>query len=253
MKATIKIQLDTYGDYPQSAKNNAKRGVELNEKVNNRCATQIGKVRARQIIAGEKLSVSTIKRVHSYLSRAETYYDESDSEACGTISFLLWGGKSMARWAEAKLKELGEIQMAEVGPRGGIRKSPKAPKSDTKNPNPKKGSTKNPKGAAGKSGGVNVPKAVEATLRKKVDDFNERYKQKLGYGITIGQLKSVYQRGIGAFQSGHSPAVKSQEQWGQARVNAFMYLVKEGRPQNKGYVQDNDLLPAKHPKKSNKK
>jgi hypothetical protein len=47
--------------------------------------------------------------MYSYLSRAEAYYNESDESACGTISFLLWGGKAGLRWSEAKLKELGEI------------------------------------------------------------------------------------------------------------------------------------------------
>ena len=41
----------------------------------------------------------------SYLSRAEEYYDESDMNACGTISYLLWGGKAGLRWANAKLNE----------------------------------------------------------------------------------------------------------------------------------------------------
>jgi hypothetical protein len=41
----------------------------------------------------------------SYLSRAEEYYDESDMNACGTISYLLWGGKAGLRWAESKIKE----------------------------------------------------------------------------------------------------------------------------------------------------
>ena len=44
--------------------------------------------------------------MYSYLSRAEAYYDESDMNACGTISFLLWGGLAGKRWAESKLKEL---------------------------------------------------------------------------------------------------------------------------------------------------
>ena len=39
------------------------------------------------------------------------------------------------------------------------------------------------------------------------------------------------------------------KQWAMARVNAYLYLLKNGRPQNKKFVQDNDLLPAKHPKK----
>ena len=48
--------------------------------------------------------------MYSYLSRAEEYYDEGDSKACGTISYLLWGGKAGKRWAEGKLKELGELE-----------------------------------------------------------------------------------------------------------------------------------------------
>ena len=101
------IKLETYNDYPQAVVNNAKRGIELNKKVNNKCATLVGKNRARQLVAKEKLSVSTIKRLYSYLSRAEEYYDEGDSKACGTISYLLWGGKAAKRWAESKLKLLG--------------------------------------------------------------------------------------------------------------------------------------------------
>ena len=44
--------------------------------------------------------------MYSYLSRAEEYYDPSDTTACGTISYLLWGGKSAKSWAESKIKQL---------------------------------------------------------------------------------------------------------------------------------------------------
>ena len=247
-----KLNLKTYGDYGSGVRNNAKRGIELNKKVNNRCATSVGKIRAQQLSRGEKLSVSTIKRMYSYLSRAAEYYDPSDTKACGTISYLLWGGKAGLAWSRSKLKELGEIELAEYDDKGRIKRSKKAPKSDTPNPNPKRGSKRNPKGAAGRDRGVNVPDRVLKSLQKKADDFNEKYKSKLGYGTTVGQLKSVYQRGVGAFQTSHSPAVKSAEQWGQARVNAYMYLLKNGRPQNAKYTTDYDLLPKKHPKSSKK-
>lgn len=101
------VNAESYNDYPESVSNNAKRGIELNEKVNNRCATQVGKVRAQQLANKEKLTVDTIQRMYSYLSRAETYYDESNTEACGTISYLLWGGKSGLSWSRKKLRELG--------------------------------------------------------------------------------------------------------------------------------------------------
>jgi len=319
-----KYMLKTYGDYGSGVRNNAKRGIELNKKVNNKCATSVGKVRAQQLARGEKLSVSTIKRMYSYLSRAETYYDPSDSKACGTISYLLWGGKSGLAWSRGKLRELGElklssmvidkdfaiiddrlaysskekaeemaknigckghhvheyegkswfmpcekhiqdeelvygkcpegfkkvygkcVKLAEVGPRGGIRKSPKAPASGTPNKNPKgKGTAK---GDASGKRGAKVSAKDRASLQKKADDFNKRYKEKLGYGITVGMLASVFQRGLGAFNTSHSPNVKSPSQWAHARVNAFMYLVRNGRPQNAKYTTDYDLLPAKHPK-----
>jgi hypothetical protein len=89
-----RTELETYRDYPASVRNNAKRGIELNEKVNNKCATQVGKVRAQQLAKGEAISVETIKRMYSYLSRAEEYYDEGDTTSCGYISYLLCYGEA---------------------------------------------------------------------------------------------------------------------------------------------------------------
>jgi len=109
LKKGKRIEMESYTDYPDAVKNNAKRGIELNEKNNNKCATDVGKIRGQQLAQGKAISVETIKRMYSYLSRAEEYYDESDSSACGTISYLLWGGKAGKRWAESKLKELGKL------------------------------------------------------------------------------------------------------------------------------------------------
>ena len=303
-KGGNKMVLESYSDYPSGVKNNAKKGIELNKKVNNKCATDVGKIRAQQLAQGKPISKETIKRMYSYLSRAEEYFNPSDNEACGTISYYLWGGKAGLRWSKSKLKELGEIELAsmkvdddfaiimdrlaysskemaekiakdigcegthehdfegqiwympcekhalaEVGPRGGIKKSPKAPKSGTPNPNPKgKGTAK---GDASTSRGAKVSKQDEATLKQKSDDFNKRYKDKLGYGVNVGMLKSVFQRGLGAFNVSHSPKVSNPSQWAFARVNAFMYMVRNGRPQNAKYTGDFDLLPKGHPK-SNK-
>jgi len=110
VRKIIREDFESYSDYGQGIRNNAKRGIELNEKNGNKCATQTGKVRAQQIAQGKPLSVSTIKRMHSYLSRAEEYYDPSDTTACGTISYLLWGGKAALGWSRNKLRELGELE-----------------------------------------------------------------------------------------------------------------------------------------------
>ena len=91
-------------DYPQAAIDNAIRGMELNDKVNNKCATLVGKARANQLANRENLSMETIQRTYSFLSRAKEYYKPDDTEACGTISYLLWGGEEMLRWCERMLK-----------------------------------------------------------------------------------------------------------------------------------------------------
>jgi HK97 family phage prohead protease len=99
----------SFNDYPKAARENAKRGIELNKAVGNKCATAVGKLRASQISQGKNLTIEILKRTYSYLSRAGEYYDPSDTKACGTISYLLWGGKPMLSYCERKLKELNEI------------------------------------------------------------------------------------------------------------------------------------------------
>lgn len=95
----------TYTDYPKAAREAAERGIRLNEEVGNKCATQVGKVRAQQLANGEPVTLITVKRMYSYLSRAAEYYDPTDTKACGTISYLLWGGEPALRWAERIIKQ----------------------------------------------------------------------------------------------------------------------------------------------------
>jgi hypothetical protein len=147
---------------------------------------------------------------------------------------------------EPGMPRTGPNLFAEIGPRGGVRKSDKAPKSDTPNPDPKGEGTAKGK-ATGKRGAV-VSAEQEKTLQKKVDDFNEKDSNTKNGRATLGALKSVFQRGLGAYNVSHSPSVQSSEQWAYARVNAFLYLLKNGRPENKKYITDYDLLPKDHPK-----
>jgi hypothetical protein len=44
-------QFESYADYGEGVRNNAKRGIELNERNGNKCATQTGNVRAQQLAA----------------------------------------------------------------------------------------------------------------------------------------------------------------------------------------------------------
>ena len=107
-------QLESYSDYPEAAKEAAARGIKYNEENGNKCATQTGKVRAQQIANGEPLSYETLKRTYSFLSRAKTYYNPDDKEACGTISYLLWGGEPMFNWVESKLNQIQELRNRKI-------------------------------------------------------------------------------------------------------------------------------------------
>jgi len=160
-----------------------------------------------------------------------------------------WSGYEMIGMKDDGTPNCVTVKMAEVGPRGGIKESPKAPKSDTKNPNPKGEGTA--KGDASSTRGAKVTAEQEKTLEGKVKDFNEKESNTKNGNATLGALKSVFQRGLGAYNTSHSPAVRSAEQWAYARVNAFLYLLKNGRPENSKYTTDYDLLPKGHPK-SNK-
>ena len=108
----------THNDYPQAAVDAAKRGIELNKENNMKCATQVGKVRAQQLVNGEKLSLDTIQRMRSFLIRQKGNYElatrRKDYTACGYISYLLWGGEAALPWAEKKLRQAG-IEFSKFG------------------------------------------------------------------------------------------------------------------------------------------
>jgi len=112
-----------------------------------------------------------------------------------------------------------------------------------------KGSSKNKKGSASGSRKVVFSKAVENSLKEKASKHNE--KSPKGRRATLGMLKAVYRRGAGAFSVSHRPGM-NRNQWAMARVNAFLKLLKSGRPTNAAYKSDNDLLPSSHPRSSKK-
>tara|TARA_R100001198_G_scaffold13633_1_gene6050 strand:+ start:11227 stop:13413 length:2187 start_codon:yes stop_codon:yes gene_type:complete len=103
---------ETYGGYPKKAIANAERAIKINNKHNNACATAVGKQRAQDIVANRPFSLSVLKRVYSYLSRAKAYdtgsYEKDDKPVCGTISYNLWGGDAMLNWSDRKLKQIEE-------------------------------------------------------------------------------------------------------------------------------------------------
>jgi len=110
--ASKRLKLETYSDYPQGVVNNAKRALEWADKNGwGSCGTAVGKRRASQLASRENLTVSTIKRMYSFLSRHKGDLDASKSysDGCGKLMYDAWGGKAALRWSKSKLKSLGEI------------------------------------------------------------------------------------------------------------------------------------------------
>ena len=99
----------TYSDYPDSVRNNARRVLKyVDENGWGPCGTPVGKQRANQLANGEAVSVDTIKRMFSYLSRHEVDLESSSSysDGCGLLMYDAWGGKAALVWSRNKLKEL---------------------------------------------------------------------------------------------------------------------------------------------------
>lgn len=105
-----------------------------------------------------------------------------------------------------------------------------------------------PGSASGKSKlPVRFSAQTEAVLRDKVAAHNKDAKP--GHHATLNQLRRVYRRGAGAYSSSHRSGI-TRDQWALARVNAYLHLLKHGKPANPNYVQDNDVLPAGHSRSS---
>ena len=89
---------------------------------------------------------------------------------------------------------------------------------------------------------------IETALENKRDEHNEEVGDDPLRRVTLGMLRKVMERGIGAYKTNPGsvrPGVGSPEQWGYARVNSFLFAMKNDRFQ--GGKHDTDLFPDGHP------
>lgn len=113
IKCYLNPMLESFSDYPEDVKNNAKKVLEWTDKNGwGSCGTLVGKNRANDLANGRAISIDVIKRMYSYLSRHEVDLESSKSysDGCGKLLYDAWGGKAGLRWAHNKLKELGLIK-----------------------------------------------------------------------------------------------------------------------------------------------
>ena len=200
----------------------AKRGIEWRKEFN-RGGTRIGATRASQIVAKEKLSPRTVRRMNSFFARHEVDKradgfrpGEKGYPSNGRIAWSLWGGDAGQSWSKKKSAQLDRE-------RGKFLEEDVIEEKQ-------------------------VTAAVKKGLQNKVDKHNEKHGDKAGKRVTLRMLTAVFKRGIGAYRTNPGsvrPSVTSEEQWAYARVNAFLYAVRSGR--FRGGKFDLDLLPSGHP------
>ena len=105
---------ESISDYPQGVKDRAKMAVEWADKNGwGSCGTQVGKTRASQLASGAPISVDTLKRMYSYLSRHKVDLESSKTyeDGCGKLMYDSWGGEAALSWSERKLKQLENEKM----------------------------------------------------------------------------------------------------------------------------------------------
>tara|TARA_R100000654_G_scaffold14163_2_gene30584 strand:- start:8008 stop:8985 length:978 start_codon:yes stop_codon:yes gene_type:complete len=208
---------ETYDDYPQAASTNAKRAIKYKEENGSSCGTIVGWTRARQISNREKLTRRTIARVASF-KRHQQHKDVPYDEGCGGIMWDAWGGSEMIEWAIKKLDRIDN------------------PKNQEKR---------------------EVSDRIKATLKNKMEKHNEDVKDlKKDWNprVTVAKLEKVFLRGVGAYYTNPESVregITSPDQWAIARVNSFLFAMRNGRYRSGKH--DTDLLPDKHPMKNTKK
>ncbi|QDP46446.1 MAG: putative portal protein [Prokaryotic dsDNA virus sp.] len=93
-----------------------------------------------------------------------------------------------------------------------------------------------------------LPDATQTALEKKATDHNEDVNQNKAKTTTKFRLAVVYWRGIGAYRNNPAsvrPSVNSPQQWAMARVNSYLYALRNGKYRSGKH--DTDLLPKDHP------
>lgn len=137
-----------------------------------------------------------------------------------------------------------------------LKNTKKPKKTGKRTPAPKKdrifGSTLNAAGSASSSSSareIDMSSEIINSLAVKLRQHNAEMKKanKPEWSQTnLRALKAVYRRGAGAFSRSHRPGM-TRNQWAMGRVNAFLRILRTGKPKTSAYKTDNDLLPQKHP------
>jgi hypothetical protein len=232
---------------PAFMRASAKRGLALHEQGLSGDGLMPQTVEDARKMAAGQVTEAKWRKIGAWIARHIDDLDaiQGDEITAGLVAMLLWGGgssKASARRAQEYAERIVERLDSE--------RAAAPPKDQIF------GSEKNPAGsAADTDGGIQLSESTEKALQTKADEHNQEMSDADSPSWTkvrVSALRSVYRRGAGAFSVSHRPNM-TRGQWAMARVNAFLYLSKNGKPESANYVQDNDLLNSGHPKYSEDK
>ena len=202
----------------EGMKAEAQKGIDWRAEFG-RGGTRVGATRARQIVNGENLSDDTVKRMYSFFSRHEVDKEaegfnagEDGYPSNGRIAWALWGGDAGYSWSRQLVEQMKKEEERAV------------------------------------SG-----KALKM-IENKVEEHNEEVGNVKSKRTNVSTLSKVYERGIGAYKTNPAsvrPSVSSPEQWAAARINSYLYALRNGRFRSGKH--DTDLLPEGHPLSSKNK
>lgn len=100
---------ESYNDYPEQAKENAKIALRWAEENGwGDCGEATGKMRANQLAKGESITRDTIARMASFERHRQNSQKEL-GDGCGRLMWLAWGGDAGIEWAQRKLKQIEKM------------------------------------------------------------------------------------------------------------------------------------------------
>lgn len=103
---------ETYNDYPEQAKENAKIALRWAEENGwGDCGTEVGKIRANQLAKGENISRDTIARMSGFERHRQNSQKEL-GDGCGRLMWLAWGGDAGIEWATRKLAQIDKTKLS---------------------------------------------------------------------------------------------------------------------------------------------
>lgn len=103
---------ETYNDYPEQAKENAKIALRWAEQNGwGDCGTEVGKIRANQLAKGENISRDTIARMSAFERHRQNSQKEL-GDGCGRLMWLAWGGDAGIEWATRKLAQIDKTKLS---------------------------------------------------------------------------------------------------------------------------------------------